>query len=382
MRIGIEAQRIFRPHKHGMDRVVIELIKNLQIIDKDNEYFIFVKPDQDTSAISGTNNFHIIEIPGGPYPIWEQYKLPKIAKAYKCDLLHCTSNTAPLFGKIPLITTLHDIIYMERSIKDILYSDASAYQKFGNLYRKLIVAKIVKKSKRLITVSNYEKENINTFFKLNNKKIQTIYNGVNEKYKIEISEEKLVTLKANYNLPKHYLLHISNKDPRKNTKRILLAYKEFIKSTDTKYKLVMLGCKDHTLKTILAEIKALDLYEHIILIGYVPDEDLPIIYHLAALFLFPSLREGFGIPIIEAMACGVAVITSNTSSMPEVAGNAAHLINPYKTEEITNGIIKILTDVNYKNQLIQKGLKRYKLFTWQSMARQVMGIYILLYKNK
>ena len=123
-----------------------ELIKNLQIIDKDNEYFIFVKPDQDTSAISSTKNFNIIEIPGGPYPIWEQYKLPKIAKAYKCDILHCTSNTAPLFGKIPLVTTLHDIIYMENSLKDLLFSDASAYQKFGNLYRRLIVTSIVKKS--------------------------------------------------------------------------------------------------------------------------------------------------------------------------------------------------------------------------------------------
>ena len=381
MRIGIEAQRIFRPHKHGMDRVAIELIKNLQIIDKDNEYFIFVKPDHDASAICNTKNFNIIEIPGGPYPIWEQYKLPKIAKAYKCDILHCTSNTAPLFGKIPLVTTLHDIIYMENSLKDLLFSDASAYQKFGNLYRRLIVTSIVKKSKRLITVSNYEKENINNFFKLNDKNIQTIHNGVNEKYKTEISEEALAELKTNYKLPKHYLLHISNRDPRKNTKRVLLAYKDFIKVNTARYKLVMLGCNDHNLKIILAEIDALDLYEHIVLTGYVPDEDLPIIYHLAALFLFPSLREGFGIPIIEAMACGVPVITSNTSSMPEVAGDAAHLINPNKKEEITNGIMKILSDVNYKNGLIEKGLKRYKQFTWEFMAIQVLDLYKQLYKD-
>jgi len=381
MRIGIEAQRLFRPHKHGMDRVAIELIKNLQIIDKDNEYFIFVKPDQDTSAISNTKNFNIIEISGGAYPIWEQYNLPKVAKAYNCDILHCTSNTAPLFGKIPLVTTLHDIIYMENSLKNLLFSDAPAYQKFGNLYRRLIVPSVVKKSKRLITVSNFEKENITNFFKLNDKKIQTIYNGVNEKYKTEISEEALADLKANYKLPKHYLLHISNKDPRKNTKRVLLAYKDFIKATDATYKLVMLGCNNHNLKIILSEIEALDLYDHIVLTGYVPDEDLPIIYHLAALFLFPSLREGFGIPIIEAMACGVPVITSNTSSMPEVAGDAAHLINPNKTEELTNGIIKILNDINYKDELIQKGLKRYKLFTWEFMARQVLDLYKQLHQG-
>ena len=102
MRIGIEAQRLFRPHKHGMDRVAQELIKNLQAIDTKNEYFIFVKPDEDTTAIRSSSNFKIVEIPGGPYPFWEQYKLPKVAKAYKCDILHCTSNTAPYLRQIPL----------------------------------------------------------------------------------------------------------------------------------------------------------------------------------------------------------------------------------------------------------------------------------------
>ena len=299
MIIGIEGQRLFRKKKHGMDMVALELIKNLQDIDHENEYYIFVKPDEDDSVLKETSNFKIIKLDGGSYPVWEQFALPKAAKKYGCELLHCTSNTAPLFTNIPLVTTLHDIIYMENSLKDLLFSGASAYQKFGNLYRRLIVTSIVKKSKHLITVSNFEKENITNFFKLNDKKIQTIYNGVNEKYKTEISEEALVDLKTNYKLPKHYLLHISNKDPRKNTKRVLLAYKDFIKATDAKYKLVMLGCNDDNLKIILAEIDALDLYDHIVLTGYVPDEDLPIIYHLAALFLFPSLREGFGIKIIE-----------------------------------------------------------------------------------
>jgi glycosyltransferase involved in cell wall biosynthesis len=381
MRIGIEAQRLFRPGKHGMEKVAVELIKNLQIIDKDNEYFIFVKPNHDKSCITSTENFHIVEIPSGIYPIWEQYKLAKIANAYKCDLLHCTSNTAPLFGKIPLVITLHDIIYMEHSLKDLLFSNASTYQKFGNLYRRLIVPFVVKRCQRIITVSNYERENITFFFKLKDNRIQTIYNGVNERYNTQISEEALTIFEANYKLPMYYILHISNKDPRKNTKRVLLAYKSFIKATGAKYKLVMLGVNDDNLKIMLAEVKALDLYKNIVLIGYVPDEDLPTIYNLAALFLFPSLREGFGIPIIEAMACSVPVITSNTSSMPEIAGDAAHLINPNKTEEITNGIIKILSDVKYKDELIKNGLKRYKLFKWESMAYQVLDVYKQVSKN-
>jgi hypothetical protein len=106
MRIGIEAQRLFRPHKHGMDRVALELIKNLQLLDKENEYFIFVKPDEDDQSISETENFKIVEVERGWYPIWEQLKLPKIAKLYNCDILHCTSNTAPIKVEMPLVTTL------------------------------------------------------------------------------------------------------------------------------------------------------------------------------------------------------------------------------------------------------------------------------------
>lgn len=375
MRIGIEAQRLLRPHKHGMDRVALELIKNLQVIDKVNEYFIFVKPDHDASTIVNTANFKVVEISGGPYPWWEQFKLPKIAKTYNCDILHCTSNTAPYTNNIPLITTLHDIIYMEGSVLKLLMNRASLYQKFGNLYRRILVKKVVKNSRRLITVSHFEKKNITKFFKLKNEGVQAIHNGVNQSFTMKIDFEHCIRAKNKYQLPESYILHIANKDPRKNTKRVLLAFREFLSKTTSNFKLLMLGCKDADLKMMLNEIGAKEIYKHIILTGYIPDEDLPVIYYLSKLFLFPSLREGFGIPIIEAMACGVPVITSNTSSMPEVAGDAAHLIDPIKTQEICNGMIKILTDDGYKNKLIQKGLKRSKVFSWEKMAHQVLELY-------
>ena len=381
MRIGIEAQRLFRNHKHGMDRVALELIRNLQMIDTKNEYFVFVKPDQDNTAIKQTKNFKIVEIPGGPYPLWEQFKLPRIAKLYNCDILHCTSNTAPYSKKIPLITTLHDIIYMEGSVLKLLLNKASMYQKFGNLYRRIIVSKVVQNSRRLITVSNFEKENITSFFKLKSKNIQTVHNGVSQKFTNNIDADHMVSVKVKYKLPENYLLHIANKDPRKNTKNVLIAFKEYLKIANNTQKLLMLGCKKDDLKILLKEINAVELYDHIILTGYVSDEDLPIIYQLSELFLFPSLREGFGIPIIEAMACGVPVITSNTSSMPEVAGNAAHLIDPNKPEEICRGMLKIMFNENYKKELIQKGLERSTAFTWNRMALQILEQYKELYKE-
>ena len=381
MRIGIEAQRLFRPHKHGMDRVALELILNLQVIDTENEYFIFVKPDQDTSAIKSTANFKVVEIPGGPYPLWEQFKLPRIAKSYNCDILHCTSNTAPYYKSIPLITTLHDIIYMEGSILKLLLNKASLYQKFGNLYRRIIVGKVVQNSRRLITVSNFEKENITNFFKLKNKDIQTVHNGVNQKFTVNIDADHKTRVKVKYELPENYMLHIANKDPRKNTKKVLIAFNEFLKTATANHQLLVIGCNEADLKKILNDMEAMDLCEHIIITGYVSDEDLPVLYQMSQLFLFPSLREGFGIPIIEAMACGVPVITSNTSSMPEVAGDAAHLIDPNKTDDIYKGMLKIMSDENYKNELIKRGLKRSKQFSWNSMAYQVLEQYEQLYKE-
>lgn len=377
MRIGIEAQRLFRAHKHGMDRVALELIKNLQKIDKENEYFIFVKPDEDHTVITATPNFKVVEIPGGSYPIWEQIKLPKAVEAYKCDVLHCTSNTAPIMGNTPVVTTVHDIIYMEGSVFNLLRSKASPYQKFGNLYRRFIVSNVVKKSKRLITVSHFERNNISNFFKLNETQLQAIHNGVGPQFSTAISSEKLERIKEKYKLPDTYFLHLANKDPRKNTRAVLKAFCEYLRKT-TVYpwpKLVLLGYKEADLTEALAALNAEEFYKHIVLLGYVADEDLPGVYKLSELFLFPSLREGFGIPIIEAMACGVPVITSNSSSMPEVAGDAAHLINPTNVDELMHGMLEITANTAYRNQLISKGLERSKQFTWSAMASKVLKIY-------
>jgi len=216
MKIGIEGQRLFRKKKHGMDMVALELIKNLQIIDKENEYFIFVKPDEDYTALKETSNFKIIQLKGGPYPIWEQFALPKAAKKMGCNILHCTSNTAPIFTDIPLITILHDIIYMESSYYKILTGSASPYQKFGNVYRKIIVPWVVKKSDKIITVSHFEKKRIAEFFGMKNEgKLDAIYNGVSEHFKRISDENELKRVREKYHLPDHFFFFLGNTDPKK-----------------------------------------------------------------------------------------------------------------------------------------------------------------------
>ena len=214
MKIGIEGQRLFRKKKHGMDMVALELIKNLQVIDKINEYVIFVKPDTDHNCIPMAPNFRIVELNSKfGYPGWEQIELPKAALKEGCDILHCTGNTGPLNIKIPMVTTLHDIIYLENI--GIFKKGGTWYQKGGNIYRRFIVPSVVKKSEKVITVSNYEKERIQKHFGINEDKLQTVYNGVGEHFRKITDELVLDEIKKEYKLPNKFFFFLGNTAPKK-----------------------------------------------------------------------------------------------------------------------------------------------------------------------
>lgn len=378
MKIGIEGQRLFREKKHGMDMVALELIKNLKKIDTKNKYVVFVKPDVD-KCLQDTKNFKIVELGGGPYPTWEQFALPKAARKEGCDILHCTSNTAPVRSKVPLVVTLHDIIYLE-SIS-IFKKAGTWYQKFGNMYRRFVVPRIIRISKKIITVSIFEKNRIRKFFGWpdSETRLVAIYNGVSEHFQVVEDKKELKRVKDKYKLPDKFFFHLGNTDPKKNTIGVLKAYSDFRKKYKEDIPLVMLDFDNQELNRMLAEINDKKLIDHIILTGYVINTDLPAIYSQCEIFLYPSLRESFGIPMLEAMKCGVPVITSNTSSMPEVSGGAAMIIDPYKPEEITNAMLKLLEDEDIKAKIVKEGFEQAKKFSWENMAKDVLKLYEEVY---
>lgn len=381
MRIGIEGQRLFRLRKHGMDMVALELIRNLQIIDKKNEYVIFIKPDEDEACLKETENFKIVKLDGGVYPLWEQVSLPRAAKKHGCELLHCTSNTAPIYCSIPLIITLHDIIYLESW--SLFRSGFSMYQRFGNLYRRIMVPPALNKSKKIITVSEFEKNRIRNFFGWpDDGHLIAVYNGVNKYFKPIYDDSILSNVKKKYHLPDNYFFFLGNTDPKKNTKNVLKAYSQYIQKNGLTHKLVMLDYEHESLLQLLNEINAPELIDQIHLTGYVVNDDLPAIYNQSDLFLYPSLRESFGIPMLEAMACGVPVIASNTSSMPEVSGGAAYLIDPYNSNELTQAIEEILSNQELRLKLREAGFKQAIKFSWQGMAEKVLDIYESVLEGK
>ncbi|HYG15252.1 MAG TPA: glycosyltransferase, partial [Bacteroidia bacterium] len=219
MRIGIEAQRLFRTKKHGMDIFALELIKALQTADTPHDFYIFVKPDEDDKVISEKHNFKIIKLDGSPYPLWEQWVLPSAVKKHKIDILHCTANTAPIFSPARLITTLHDIIYLEK----IEINKGTLYQRVGNLYRRWNVPLAVKRSKLICTVSEYERERIIDRLNVSPEKVVTVYNGVGEHFKKITDTAKLNALREKYKLPVNYILFLGNPAPKKNVHGLLQA---------------------------------------------------------------------------------------------------------------------------------------------------------------
>ena len=373
MRIGIEAQRVFRKNKHGMDYVVLQEIKELQMMDTKNEYFVFVAPGEDR-CLEDSKNVHIIEIGGNFYPLWEQFTLPRAAKELDLDILHCTSNTAPIKCKIPLILTLHDIIFLEPRDKN----NKSLYQNMGWLYRRLVVPKILKKCQKIITVSNFEKQNIMTKLGIPEDRMAMIYNGYNDWFRpaqdIQYTYQKYIDNPG-------YFFFLGNTDPKKNTERTLIAYSKYLEESDVKRKLLMADLDHDYLNGIIERNHIENIRKNVVMPGYIVNQDLPDIYNSAFAFLYTSLRESFGIPLLEAMACGTPVITSNTSSMPEIGGPNAILINPENPEEIAEMMLKLENeDIFYRKQE-QVGLERAKLFSWRHTAEQLLEVYDHVYKR-
>ena len=374
MRIGIEAQRIFRKNKHGMDYVVLQEILQLQQMDHQNDYYVFVKPGPD-HCVKDSSKVHIIEIDMPTYPLWEQYALPKAAKEIGVDILHCTSNTAPIHCNIPMILTLHDIIFLEPRDK----KNKSLYQNMGWLYRRLVVPHILHKCRRIITVSDFEKNNIINRLNISERRMAMIYNGFNDWFRpIDDEEEKY----KNYMPEKGFLFFLGNTDPKKNTERTLVAYSRYLERSEVKRPLLMADLDRDYLNGIISRNRIDNVREKIFMPGYIPNQDLPYIYNSAFAFLYTSLRESFGIPLLEAMACGTPVITSNTSSMPEIGGINAIQVNPENADEIADMLIKLENDPEFYRQQKEWGMARAELFSWRKTAEQLLDLYREVYMER
>ncbi|QCT95346.1 glycosyltransferase family 4 protein [Caminibacter mediatlanticus TB-2] len=306
------------------------------------------------------NKVKVIECNSNIYSIKEQFELFK--KIPKCDVFwspHYNIPVLPIKAK-KRIVTIHDVYHLA------FYDTLNLKQK---LYAKFMINQAVSKSDIILTVSEFSKNEIIKYTNTR-KEIKVIYNAINFN-KFKVINNNLEKLKNKYSLPNEFILFVGNVKPHKNLKRLLLAIK------DLDINLVFVGKKDGFItgdENIKKLITKNNLKERIYFTGYVKDEDIPVIYNLAKLFVFPSLYEGFGIPPLEAQACGCPIIVSNVASLPEVCGDSALYCNPYDVNDIKEKIEVLLNNKQLREELIQKGFENIKRFSWEKSAKKIIDV--------
>lgn len=378
MKIGIEVQRLFRKKKFGIESSSLELIKKLREVQPGHQYVIFAKTDEDVACLRESENLKIRNVAGRFFADFEQFFLPIAAAREAVDILHCTGNTAPYFSPAPVVQTLHDVIFM-----DTIPSGDTMYQRFGNHYRRRIVPFVTPRSKAIITVSEYEKERIIKRLGIDPEKIHVVYNGINEsRFHPRFGDAVKQVVRQKYGLPDEFILYLGNQSFRKNPEGAIEAYVKYATETRNPIPLVTPGLSVKFVHKKLRELKYPYDKHRFITPGYIDDDDLPVLFTLCRIFLFPSLSEGFGMPIVEAMACGAPVITSCVSCMPEIAGDAAMLTDPFDPNDIAAAIVALSKDEALRLQKIKKGYANSRRFSWDQSATRTLRIYEAVFQQE
>jgi glycosyltransferase involved in cell wall biosynthesis len=289
-----------------------------------------------------------------------------------CDIFwspHYNIPLAPIRAKKRLLT-IHDVFHLA-------FIDQLSFKQ--KIYARSVLNSAVKISDLIVTVSNFSKSEIVKYTKTGRGKITVIHNGIDTEKFRELDDAALIPVKKKYDMPEKFILFVGNVKPHKNLKRLLGAYEILIKKGITDYDLVIVGKKEGFITGDSEVFSILNnnsiLREKVLFAGYIDNSDLPAVYNLASLLVFPSLYEGFGLPPLEAMACGCPTVVSNAASLPEVCGDAAYYIDPYDIENMAEGMDRVLNDDTLRQDLIKKGFEREGLFSWGESSMEHLKIF-------
>ena len=374
MRIGIDCYWLSL--RRGIGNYTYNLLYALSKVATDHSFVLYVNDPKVLSAVPIDPRF-TIKVLGKklPYPVWEQVSLPLAAARDRLDILHCLANTAPLFlpRHLKLILTIHDVMYLLPT--SVLPQSPSFYQRVGRLYYRLLAPQAAKRAICIMTVSKHSMRDIVDKLHVPNKKIQVIYESGNVQCRRLADSSPVTEVKQRYSIEGQFIFALGALDPRKNTVGVLRSFAYLRQMTALPIKLVIAGLSQKAKSNFQSVVSEMVLDRHVILLGFISEEELVVLYNGASVFLYLSLYEGFGMPVLEAMECGTPVITSSAGSIPEVAGEAALFVDPKNPEEIAHAILQIITDAELRNLMIEKGFKRAKRFSWTNTAQQVLEIY-------
>jgi len=360
MKIGIDA-RFY--NESGVGRYLRNLISNLKVLDKDNQYYIFLLP-KDLDQFIESSNFQKVCADFKWYGFAEQFIMPKFFKKYNLDLVHIPHFNVPIFYSGKFVVTIHDLIHQHHAMRRATTLDPVTFRVKQLGYRRVFKSAVTKAQKILVP-SKFVAKLLMEEWNINHDKIEVTP---------EAADDIFFRSKKNDKLPKEitppFIFYVGNAHPHKNVEGLIKAYLK-LKNINSKLKLVLSGYDHYFWHRLKEEFK----FPGIIYTGSVTDEELVTLYKNALSFVMPSFEEGFGIPILEAMAVGCPVVSSNAESLKEVGGDSAIYFDPANIEDMANKIMYVQNNASVRKQLIEKGKKRVKEFSWKKLAEQTLEVY-------
>ena len=375
MHIGIDAHAI-GAQQGGNETYNRNLIRALAEVDNHNRYTIFLSKER--AAQEWRNgfarqfpNFEIRLLPGPTplirVPLALAFELRRLPPQSQVNVLH-VQYTAPPFCPAPVVATIHDLAFEHMP---------ETFTWRGSMQLKLTVRRTARRAARIATVSEYSRQDLLRTYHLAPEKVTVTYNGIESHFTPQpTSPGEAEDVRQRFGINREFLLAVGSLQPRKNLIRLIRAYAK-LRGENSGFapQLVIVGRKLWLTSEIFAEVRRQRWAEDVILTGYVTDEDLPKLYRAATAFVYPSLFEGFGLPPVEAMACGTPVITSNNSSLPEVVGNAAVLIDACDERALSEALLQIVGDQPLRARLREQGIEQAKKYTWRDAAEKTLQLY-------
>jgi glycosyltransferase involved in cell wall biosynthesis len=368
MLIGIDASRATAVRRTGTENYSLNLIRELLAQDQDRRYRLYFNQAPAADLFPAGADWRVI-----PFPrLWTHLRLAWEMLSDPPDLLFVPSHVLPLAHPRRTVVTVHDLGY---------HYYPEAHTTFQNVYLRWSTRYNARAATRLLADSQATCQDLIRYYDTPEEKIAVVYPGRDETLAPVAGEESLAGIRARYGLSESYLLYVGTLHPRKNLVRLVQAFAALLQSLAASsnrrmdgLQLVLAGQKGWHYDEIFAEVRRLGLTERVVLTGYVPGADLGGLLSGALAFVFPSLYEGFGLPVLEAMACGTSVVCSATSSLPEVAGDAALLVDPLDTEEISRALYQIVVDEPLRRVLVERGFQQVQRFSWQRCAQETLQV--------
>jgi len=365
LRIAIDARKL---RDYGIGTYVRNLLRHLARIDQTTEYVVLCREADREPVGELGENFRAVPEASPGYSMREQFTVPLDLRRERADLFHAPHYVLPPLTPCKSVVTIHDCIHLR--------FPQYLRNKLGYGYARGSMWIATHRSNRILTVSEASKRDILDYFHVPPAKIDVIYNGIDERFSAEPDPEDVSRVRERYQLDAPFVLYAGNIKPHKNLERTIEAFQ--LLRGDAGFgqvRLVIIGDEIAKYAALRHAVHRYKLHKYVRFFGFVPDRTLAILYRLAAVFVFPSLYEGFGLPPLEAMASGTPVITSNVSSLPEVVGDAAILVNPLEPQAIAEAMRRVLTDAAVRDDLRARGFARARQFSWERSIRRVREIY-------